>query len=228
LSDTPTTKALNRLAYQFSDSETFKSFLTCFLEQADDLEASNLQLLTERYLETAIGAQLDGIGEIVGLERPNNITNNAGAFGFFADATAESFTTLGDLDKGGPFISIRVSGNKIDDEAYRLLIKATIFKNVSNMTVESTLSLISFTFGGVMVRYILPENLKPEYTISTEIGAFEALLIELLPTLIGLGPVKYISAQEDPFVFAEDTDSNGLGFGDINDSALGGHFAKIL
>ncbi len=67
---TPTEKALSRLAYQFTDSERLIVFLESILAELDELEVSRLQLDTERYIDTAIGVQLDGIGEILGLPRP--------------------------------------------------------------------------------------------------------------------------------------------------------------
>jgi len=75
-------KGLDRLAYQFKTSAKFREFITAFLKGLEDLETTGEQLLTERYLETAIGVQLDGIGEIVGLRRPSKSINLAGLFGF--------------------------------------------------------------------------------------------------------------------------------------------------
>lgn len=65
----PVILGLSRLAYQFKDSEKFKAFITAFLKEFQELYNSGNQLLTERYLDTAVGIQLDEIGEIVGKER---------------------------------------------------------------------------------------------------------------------------------------------------------------
>ncbi len=67
---TPSEKGLSRLLYQFENSTNFRAFIEAFLVQADDLATTAEQLKTLRYLDTATGVQLDGIGEIVGIERP--------------------------------------------------------------------------------------------------------------------------------------------------------------
>lgn len=220
------TKGLSRLAYQFNDSEKFKGFVAAFLEQYQDLEDSNQQLLTLRYLDTAEGKQLDGIGEIVGIERPRLSNDITGAFGFDGDETSRGFTDLFNTELGGNFVSFGSEGELIGDDRYRLLIRARIIRNQTNMTVDETTRLISFTFSNVPVRYSLPTNLSPQYEIYKYLDTFETSLIDDLPLMIGLGDVTYITADENSFSFAEDP--IGLGFGDINDSEVGGNFAKIL
>ena len=70
-------KGIARLANQFKKSTKFQEFLEVFLQQHQDLKASDLQLLNERYLDTAIGIQLDGIGKIVGLKRSNGLSDDS-------------------------------------------------------------------------------------------------------------------------------------------------------
>ena len=85
-------KGISRLAYQFSDSENLKGFLEAFLEEYQEIENANLQLLNERYLSVAIGAQLDGIGEIIGLSRPyknSSPDDPIDKFGFLTDGSAK-------------------------------------------------------------------------------------------------------------------------------------------
>lgn len=64
-----TEKGMARLAYEYLGSEKFKAFIKSFLQQTDDLYDSAVELIIDRTLETAYGVQLDGIGEIVGIER---------------------------------------------------------------------------------------------------------------------------------------------------------------
>lgn len=72
----PSEKGISRLAYQFDTSEKFKGFLESFLAQADEIQIANTQLIEERWLDTAEGAQLDGIGDIVGIERPVGVNDS--------------------------------------------------------------------------------------------------------------------------------------------------------
>ena len=220
-------KGLSRLAYQFEDSVNFKSFIETFLRQFQDLEISNLQLLNERYLNTAVGKQLDGIGEIVGLERPEKDKDLAGIFGFKFDLTALGFGDINDPDIGGNFWDGVSSKVLIGDDLYRLLLRAKIIKNQTAMTVDDTLRLISFTFGNIDVRYFLTTNLKPRYDIGKILTPFEISLLPDLPVLIGIDIVEYhIVPEFDAFGF--DGDPDALGFGDINDPNVGGNFSEII
>lgn len=227
LSDPVINKGLSRLAYQFSDSEKFKGFLTSFLAEYEELNISGLKLLNERYLDTAVGKQLDGIGEIVGLSRPYKDVDAAGIFGFVGDLTALGFGTLNDSDTGGNFWDGISQNVLIGDDLYRLLIRAKIIKNQTAMTVDDTTRLISFTFGDVPVRYYLITNLHPRYDIGKYLTPFETGLLEDFPVLIGIEDVTYHSMYEETsFAFSDDPE--GFGFGDINDADIGGIFAKQI
>lgn len=221
------TKGLSRLAYQFNGSENLRQFLQSFLDEFQNLENSGLQLLNERYLNEAVGAQLDGIGEIVGADRTVELIDIIGAFGFEDDDTSRGFGILSDPDIGGNFISIGENYALIGDDLYRTVIRAKIIKNQTAMTVDDTTRLISFMFDGIEVRYLLFENLKPIYSIGKIISPLELFLLDQIPLLIGLIDVTYyVSYNENAFSFAGDI--SGLGFGDINDPIVGGNFAKII
>ena len=229
MSDDAIIKGLSRLAYQFETSEKFRDFITSFLSEFQELNISGLQLLNERYLDTAIGLQLDGIGEIVGLPRPGKPVDQAGVFGFLDDQTALGFGTILDLNAGGNFVSIYDVGSTtpIGDNLYRLLIRAKIIKNQTAMTVDDTLRLISFTYGGISVRYVLAGNLHPTYDIGRILDQFEASLVEDFPILIGIENVEYhMHSETTPFGF--DGDDESLGFSTIADSTIGGNFAQII
>lgn len=68
-------RAIGLLAAQFQETKAddsptnFQKFLAAFVMSAQEIEDVNWQLYTERWLETAVGVQLDGIGEILGLPR---------------------------------------------------------------------------------------------------------------------------------------------------------------
>lgn len=63
------TEALERLTEQFKDKPNFVAFATALIAPVQDIEDAMQQLLLERDIETAIGAQLDMLGEIVGQAR---------------------------------------------------------------------------------------------------------------------------------------------------------------
>jgi len=228
LSDEVIEKGLSRLAYQFKSSTKFQEFLEAFLQQLQDLSISELQLLNERYLNTAIGVQLDGVGEIVGLPRPEKAVGVAGLFGFLDDTTALGFGDITDTEIGGNFWDGVSDYILVGDNLYRLLIRAKIIENKTAMTVEDTLRLISFTFDGAIIRYFQSAFLEPRYDILKDLTIFEEGLLVDLPVLIGIDKVEYHTYPPGAFSFFEDTGPTGLGFGDITDVNIGGIFAKIV
>ena len=62
---------LSKLISQFKQKDRIAALLTSYLEQCDDLETALWQLYTKRTVEKAVGAQLDGLGDIVGQPRGN-------------------------------------------------------------------------------------------------------------------------------------------------------------
>jgi len=60
-----TTQGLLRLLSQFQGQPNFEGQLRSFLSEVQDLEKMLYDLMALRYLNTAVGAQLDGIGRIV-------------------------------------------------------------------------------------------------------------------------------------------------------------------
>jgi hypothetical protein len=220
-------KGLSRLAYQFKTSDKFQEFITAFLQEFQDLYDSGNQLLTERYLETAIGVQLDGIGEIVGIDRPRGYSDYAGAFGYENDPTSLGYGDYNNSAPGGHYATFEQLEGLIDDTQYRQLIRAKIIKNQTAMTVDDTLRLISFAFDGAEVRYFLLDDLKPAYVIGKYINASELFWFDFFPVLIGIEKVIYEAAYNGAESFVYDGDT-GLGYGDYNDSSLGGHYAMVL
>lgn len=220
----PSEKGIARLPIQFQDSPKLKALITALLKDTDDLDTANNDLLQLRGLNTSTGRQLDGIGEIVGLERPLTI-DDSGRFGFFEDPTARGFGSPDNISVGGAFIDPLTILFPVDDDTYRILIKAKIIKNSTAMTVEDTLRLISFVFD-TTVRYFLIDNLEPRYHIGKILDSFEISLLDEFPVLIGIDSANYETMYNDtPFGFFEDPLAYGFGDGATD---VGGNFATYI
>lgn len=63
--------ALSNLLEQFKEKPVFASLLQGFIDRVQNLEDTLFDLLLQRFLDTSIGAQLDGIGAVVGEARQN-------------------------------------------------------------------------------------------------------------------------------------------------------------
>jgi len=62
-------QAVARLIQQYRDKPRMEALIAIYSRQVQDLEDALWQLATERFADTAIGAQLDVLGIIVGQER---------------------------------------------------------------------------------------------------------------------------------------------------------------
>jgi len=241
---------LDRLAFQFADSDNLKGLLTAHLLDYEDLDISLDDLAIYRYLDTAKGVQLDGIGEIVGLERPVKPIDLIGAFGFVDDDTSQGFGTLINTDIGGNFVSLNSLAQPIGNELYRTLLRVKIKVNQTAMTNEDVIDIISFAFGDILVRYILFINTKPTYEIGKILTQFEIdVILPLIPVMIGIDEADYkLMHNETPFGFFGD--ETALGFGSIGgllpsstllpsttllpsstsstNSSIGGNFATLI
>lgn len=67
-------EAFRRLAAQYQDSPKLKAVLCLLIDQLQDLELTGAQLLAFRDLDSAIGRQLDGLGQNV-LERRDGVAD---------------------------------------------------------------------------------------------------------------------------------------------------------
>ena len=137
------------LLSQYRKSEKFKSYLYSFSKEFDLLFEQVNRVMRGRYLEYAKGAQLDVIGDIVGLSRnvplPNTYFGFQGASGI--DGMSDEDTPLG----GGLFLSEHSKGyviTPLDDLLYAKAIRAKAFLNLNRTEdVNSTYRAIKLLLG---------------------------------------------------------------------------------
>ncbi len=220
------TKSQERLASQFIGKPNLKAFIDAFID--DDLDQAMCDVTTQRGLNTAVGVQLDGIGEIVGLPRPKQVASDSGNFGFAEDDDARGFGTLLDPTPGGFWSQLNPPVTvPVNDDIYRIQIKGQIFKNSTNMTVDETLDILSIVFNNAPIKYFLPVNLFPMYEIGLILNSFEEGLLANFPQTIGIGEVQFkLTNGDEAFGFAEDIKSKG--FGSTTDSTVGGNYSKFI
>lgn len=158
--------AVARLAEQFKEKTRISGLIQAFIDQYQLTENMFFDLLNFRSINSAVGAQLDILGAIVGEDRRGRT-----------------------------------------DEPYRKAIVAKIGINTSKGTPEEVIAIFKFVTNATRVFYL--------ETYPGEIEIYSDVNIEY--TLSGNG--------EDAFAF--DGGIDGLGFGDIFDSAIGGTMAYL-
>lgn len=149
-------RAISRLAVQFRESPNLIGYIRALLQENEDLEQVFQDILCKRSLDTAENAQLDVIGEIIGRDRTFEETVVNPFFGFEFSIGAGTFGTIGDAGTGEVFRSIgddEYGTQILDDDTYRILLRAKILKNKTNCSIEDiiNIALIGITADGVEV-----------------------------------------------------------------------------
>jgi len=145
MTDTIDHKALaeSRLALQFTESTKFIGYIKALINEGSDLESVFQDILKGRFIAAAVGVQLDILGAIVGQSRVITDGYFIPYFGFVGQPNATGFN-------GAPFFSIgdpAVGAGTLDDDTYRLYIKAKIALNHSRGVHEDFVTSFKLLFG---------------------------------------------------------------------------------
>lgn len=223
--------AISRLVTQFRESANLINYIKTLLVEANTLEEVYQDLLTERWIDTAVGINLDILGLIVGQPRVLVDSSVLFYFGFDPDPGASSFGTISDPAVGGRFRSVDepTTGNRrLTDTEYRGFIKARIIKNSITPTLPEMTSFFKFLFN---TDQIIINDGAMYYTvqIGRELNSNEIAFLlntDIAPKVaaVGVGYQQYDSDQAFGFRGVP----TSLGFGSTNNPSIGGKFASII
>lgn len=238
-------------------AKVFDKYLQLLLSSQIELQEVFKDILQLRDLDNAEGAQLDVIGRIVGQDRVLINADLYTFFGFQGALKAGSFGEVGNnlvgsrfLDYGSP-----IGGNiTLDDETYRLFIRAKIYKNTTSSTPEEFIEVVNLIFGTTGT--FLSENGNANATVffSRPLTDVEKGLLQyinntdgypsrLIPKTVGVG-IGYGEYEANNF-FGFEGVPGAKGFGEVNgtygyglgyglnygdsdyDSRNGGYFATL-
>jgi hypothetical protein len=230
------TEAEGLITEQFKDKSIMTKYLTLLISGITDAATVLQQLQTQRSLDTAVGAQLDNLGAIVGEPRGLVTSDLFTYFGFEGTGLGGSFGSLTDVTVGSPWYSIGaptgISRAPTDDE-YRLMIKAKIIKNRTMARPEDVISAYQFLFGAsrVTINELTPGNVR--IGIGKILSTVERGLLfdlgnvgNLLPKTVG---VNYVYSEfESDRVFALDGFPGAVGVGDLSDPTSGGILLNLI
>lgn len=180
-------QARSRYTEQFKyDPETkegavvFDAYVQLLTAGQTDLQEVFRQLMQERSLDTAVGVNLDNIGEIVGQPRLLVNVDVFEFFGFKGVPNAGGFGTIPNPSVGAIFWSSanpRFGNIELSDELYRIFIRARIAKNATKATPEDIIRFADYIFQttGSNIQY----EGKAAYTlmIGRELTAFERSIL---------------------------------------------------
>lgn len=206
--------ARTRVTEQFKNKEVFDRYLQLLVYGASKLQDQYKVLMQERSLDNAVGAQLDVIGDLIGLSRgtlPAVILNDS-YFGFDGVAGSLPFDDIVTPVEAGVFYDLAdpTSGNvRWNDTTYRMLIKSKIYANTSDGRFDDVVraikdilqveyvDIVELGNANIQIGFNKLLNNVEEY-ILTELGGEQSLF----PIPIGVG-VEYVEAPAEFFGFEE-------------------------
>ena len=136
--------------FKLENAPVFDAFLQLLTVEMQTLQKTFQDLMQLRSLDTATGEQLDVIGRIVGQDRVLLSADLYEFFGFQGALKAGSYGNLTDPTIGAKWWSLGkpLGGNVLlDDNTYRIFIRAKILKNTTASTSEDFIKAINLIFG---------------------------------------------------------------------------------
>jgi len=137
--------AESRLVTQFKESPNLINYIKLLLRENDDLEQVFQNICSMRWIDTAVGVNLDVIGDIVGQDRGFSQTVADTFFGFIGAIGADTFGTSGDTNIGSNFRStsdVEFIDVVFDDATYRIFIRSKISKNKTRVTINEVIDVV--------------------------------------------------------------------------------------
>ena len=213
--------AQGRLITEYRESVNLINNIRTLLLEANTLEEVYCSLIEDRTIDTATGITLDILGSIVGQPR-EFVTANFINFFAFKDTdgnfpiNTSGLGTLDNINAGGLFKSVNddLTGTiQLDDERYRLFIRARIARNFSKATPEDVIANAKFVTESSLV--ILEEledaayNLKIGRVFTDDEQAI-ILALDFIPKPAGVNVNYFDFELGNVFAFAGITDAKGF------------------
>lgn len=185
------TQARERYPYYLQDKDVFDRYVQLLLKMSDDLSECLRALKQDRWLDTAVGKQLDVIGALVGQSRETIPSFAKVGFGFKGAEGALGFGTLSNTAIGGYFASITdgQEGTVMDDDIYRLFIKSRILYNSSRCTIPEMLEALDILIGEDFGFITQQKNARITINIGKTLSPLEKYIIKGTNTKRGLIPI---------------------------------------
>jgi|SRR5690606_14503278 len=233
----------DRRTFAFEQSVVFDKHLQLFATQAESLQDVLKQLMQERSIDTAVGKQLDIIGDIVGQPRELVDSDFIPYFGYDGAFNAQSYGDTNDPKVGGYYWDYTqpLTGSVLlNDDQYRIFIKAKILKNITRATPEDIIHFITYVFGARKVQITVDSGAEQALIlVSDDINQFEIALLKyfvekpfksyFVPKSLGVGYVFGTTPTFDFFSYLGVP--GGFGFGtydeDTEEVIGGGKYASI-
>lgn len=229
-------QARSRITEQFKEKPIIDKYIRLLIGEWDEMQVVLQDLQQLRSVDTAVGAQLDVIGDIVGRPRGLVTAELFYYFGFEGAPLAGSYSSTTDLTVGSPYYSLNAPtgiSRPPSDEEYRLILKSKIIKNRTMARPEDVIDAYKFLFSAGAVTIDEYEPAKVRIGIGKILTNVERGLLfdlggagTLLPKTVG---VNYVYSEfQAGRVFATEGFPGAVGPGDLSDPASGGILSNII
>lgn len=233
-------EARDRVTEQFKEKDVFDKYLQLLIDQQESIQQVFKDLIQKRSIDEATGVTLDVIGEIVGQPRELIAVDLFNWFSFQGVPIEGSFGDLSDTTLGNRFwdLDLALSGNVLmDDQTYRLFIKAKILKNTTSSTPEEFINFVRFIFGAQYNVVVGEGQAEFTFLIGKVLSPFEQALLSYVSSPNGY-PSRFIPKTtgvrvnygyfDSEAYFGFQGSPNAQGFGDLISSPYVGNFATLL
>lgn len=228
--------ARSRITEQFKDKPIIDKYIRLLIGEWDEMQVVLQDLQQLRSIDTAVGAQLDIIGDIVGRPRGLVTSELFYYFGFEGAPLSGTYASTTDPTVGSPYYSLNAPtgiSRPPSDEEYRLILKAKIIKNRTMARPEDVINAYKFLFtaGAVTIDELAPAKVRigiGKILTNVERGLLFDLggAGNLLPKTVG---VNYLYTEfQAGRVFATEGFPGAVGTGDLNDPSSGGILSNII
>lgn len=186
---------------QFADSPRLQALVQALLQPANGLQGALRQLYDNRWLDSAYGAQLDGIGQIVGFGR---LVDEVLYVKFFGFSSQPDTTGFNEARMRREHESPVAGSTTLLDEEYRKLLYWKIALNNGHGTSPEIAATMKAIFDASQVIVQDRGNAKLGIWMNTTPRSNPALLVDPLrwiPKLAGVGVELIGNTFSKPFGF---------------------------
>ena len=200
------------------DKPVLRAILTGIGQELDELDKAILALNRDRFLDTAEGKQLDGIGEIVGQTREAKEALALEFFGFLGQPSVKGFgdARFRDADE------IALATYYLSDPEYRIALAQKIMVNIAGGTAEDTIASLKYIFNAPVVFLEETGNANIAVAIGKVLTTNEILLANAIGVVIRAGGVglkyKTFFSYNHYFGFLGQENAKGFNVGSFADT----------
>lgn len=218
---------MKRLIEQYQDSPNILAMFESLIhDKYTSLNEITDFMYQRLHIDSMFGVQLDEIGKIVGQPRPKSFEGELGGFRFLeiTNNELEGFSGINRPDIGGFWGGLK-SSPFMNDENYRTLIKAAIFRNNSGCTIPELKRYAELVLNSKV--NIINGYTYIDVVFSTPLSVSAKMLIkDTFKPAAGIRVrLKGFALGERPFGFAG---ANNSGFGGINEPQDGSGFIRLF